>query len=166
MKFRFGIGTAIALLLALAAIGVTLYRHHQETTKPPIIEREVRGNTSHGIAPVPEFLLRHRQELGLSDTQVQRITRIAAQYRKDIVPVDEKLVAADKNFQQYVERHKNEPRPDTQQIEGNGSEIQRLSAVKFATRFAYWQQSRKVLNDTQQPRADALAKQATLKDLQ
>ena len=99
MKFNIGAGTLVTVLLALAIGGYGVYQQRKIAAQPPVVERVVQGTTPHGIAPVPEFLLRHRAELMLSDAQVQRIQTIATAYRKDVAPYQQRMNTASADYQ-------------------------------------------------------------------
>ncbi|HEY3379962.1 MAG TPA: hypothetical protein VGL77_21010 [Armatimonadota bacterium] len=166
LKLRFGAGTIVALVLALVFVGYTFVQGRRKAVTAPVIERHVIGDEAEGIAPVPEYLLRHQQELTLSTAQVTRVRRVADAYRRDIAPVQQQLTIATKKYQQYVERAQGATRPTIQELNAQSATYQRLSRVKTTTRHAYWQQARALLTPAQRQRVDALCKQARLQDLQ
>lgn len=104
MKFRIGAATIITGLLVLIIGGYGVYQQRHTATQPLVIENDVQGTTPSGISPVPEFILKHRIELELSDEQGQRIQTIATAYRKDVSPYQQKLDAASVDYQKKMER--------------------------------------------------------------
>ena len=104
MKFHLGAGTFISVLLALAIGGYGLYQQRRSTTQPLVVERVVQGTAAAGIAPVPEFLLRHQAELALSSAQSQHIQRLATAYRKDIAPRQQEMTTVAAAYKQTMER--------------------------------------------------------------
>lgn len=166
MKFRIGAGTLITVLLALAIGGYGIYQQRKTAGQPPVVERVVQGATPHGITPVPEFLLRHRTELGLSDAQAKRIQTIATKYRKDVAPYQQRMNTASVNYQKKMERAQHGKRLSQQELQQAGVEVQQLSSIVVTTRHSYWQQARAVLTAKQQAQVDGLVSRATLRDLQ
>ncbi|MHB9026106.1 MAG: hypothetical protein ACYC7E_18355 [Armatimonadota bacterium] len=166
LPLHIGVGTLITVGLALIIGGYSVYQHYREAYRPPIIERQVQGAALKGIAPVPEFLLRHRQELSLSSAQAQKITVIAATYRRDIAPTKRQVDIAAEEYQKYLERAQDEKRPDPIDIDRQGATVRRLSRILATARHSYWKQARAVLTPTQQQQADALAARAISNDLQ
>jgi hypothetical protein len=166
VKFRIGAGTLITVLLALVIGGYGVYQQRRLAAQPPVVERVVQGATPAGIAPVPEFLLRHRAALALSDAQVKRLHAIAAAYRKDVAPYQQQMHTASAGYQHKVEVAQHGKRPSLQQLQNAGGDVQQLSSVVVTTRHAYWQQARAVLTARQQAQADALVSLATLRDLE
>lgn len=166
MKFRIGAGTIIAILVALAIGGYSIYQQRRIAAQPPVVERVVQGSTPHGIAPVPEFLLRHRTEFALSNAQAQRIRAIAAAYRKDVAPYQQRMNTASADYQKKVERTQSGKRLSVQELQQAGGVVQQLSSIVVTTRHSYWQQARAVLTPQQQAQVDGVVSQATLPDLQ
>jgi len=165
MKLKLGMGTIITFLIVLAIGGMSVAQRMKGDAHPPVIERKVEVTTSHGIAPAPEFLLRHKKGLALTAAQEGEITRLAAAYRKDIAPLQRQADAAMKDYQQYMDRAQKGPRPDTQTLQAQGGDVQHLSSVMAATRQAYWKRAQGMLTETQRRQVDALMPQATLNDL-
>lgn len=166
MKLRIGAGTIITVLLALAIGGYGVYRQQRIATQPPVVERLVQGTTPRGITPTPEFLLRHRSDLRLSETQVQRIRAITVAYRKDLAPYQQRMKVVSANYQRQMERAKTKTHLSVQAIQNAGGDVQQISSIVVTTRRAYWQQARAVLTAPQRAQAEQLATQATLRDLQ
>lgn len=166
MKFRIGAGTLVTVLLALAIGGYGVYQQRKIAVQPPVVERVVQGDTPHGIAPVPEFVLRHRAELALNDAQLQRIQKIATAYRKDVAPYQQRMQRASADYQQNMDRAQHGKRLSRQELQQAGADMQQLSSIVVTTRHAYWQQARAVLTEKQQAQVDGLVSQATLRDLQ
>lgn len=166
MKLRFGVGTVITLILVLAIVGYALYRQRQVANQPPLVEHEVQGTTPRDIAPAPEFLLRHQAPLALTPDQVQRITTIAAAYRKEVAPFQRQLADAAGQYAKYMQRGKGDRRPTVQDIQAGGADVQRLSSLVATTRHRYWRQAREVLTAQQQRTVSQLLSQATISDLQ
>jgi len=165
MKLKLGMGTIITFLIVLAIGGMSVAQRMKNDAHPPIIERKVEVTTPLGIAPAPEFLLRHNNELALTETQVKQISTLAAAYRKDIAPVQRQLDDAAKGYQQYMAQAKQGPRPDTQKLQAQGGDVQHLSSVLAATRQAYWGRARGLLTEKQQIYLSSLVRQATIDDL-
>lgn len=165
MKFRIGPATMITLIIVAMIAGYSLYQQHRTNAQPPVIERQVSGATAAGIAPVPEFLLRHRAELALTAEQVAKLKGISAAFRKDIAPMQRQLTASAAAYRQYLDRTRTNNRPKAGEIESQSADIQRWSGVMATTRQAYWQQARDVLTATQRQRADALLAKVTVADL-
>jgi len=163
---RIGVGTLITFGLALIIGGYSVYQQRQAAARRPVVERQVQGTSLSGIAPVPEFLLRHRQELSLSSEQVQKITAIAATYRRDIAPAKRQVDIAAEEYQKYLERAQDEKRPAPIDIDRQGETVRRLSRVLATARHSYWKQVCAVLTPQQQQQADALAARAQSNDLQ
>lgn len=166
MKFRIGTGTIVTVLLALAIGGYGVYQQRRIAAQPPVVERVVQGDTPHGIAPVPEFLLRHRAELGLSNAQAQRVQKIAAKFRKDVAPYQQRMNTASANYQKKMERAQGRNRLSQQELQQVGVDVQQLSSIVVTTRHSYWQQARAVLTEKQQALVDRMVSRATLRDLQ
>lgn len=164
MKFRLGYGTTIALIIAAVLLGTHFYQKRQAMARRPVVERQVMGMTR-GIAPAPEFTLRHREELQLTVAQARKITALATAYRKEIAPVQTRLDAAAREYDSYMTRTAAQPHPKTQDITGHSGEVQRLSGVLATTRHAYWQRVLTVLTPAQQQSAQRLLAQATLTDI-
>lgn len=165
MKFRIGAGTIVTVLAALLIGGYGVYQQRKAAVQPPVVERTVQGTTPRGIAPVPEFLIRHQNDLQLSASQVKRLRAIAAAYRKDIAPYQQQMSAAATAYQQRVERTKAKERPTMQELQRASGDVQRVSNIVVTTRHAYWQQARRVLTAPQRAQADGLIAKATLQDL-
>lgn len=155
--------TLITLLIVLAIGGYTLYQQRQNASRPPVVEREVRGAVR-GVSPAPEFLLRHEKELGLTTEQRRHLGTIVQHYRRDVAPAQARLEAAARQYEQYLAQ-KSGPNPSAKDLGTQGAEVSRLSGVVAATRHSYWQQARGVLTPSQQAKADTLARGATLRDL-
>lgn len=166
MKLRFGAGTLISLALVLAIGGYSVYQQKRVSSQPPVIERTLQGNGPRGIAPAPEFLLRHRGELALTAAQAQHISAIAALFRKDVTPSQQQLDTASAQYQKYMERVGSDARPDMQKIQQHSAEVQRLSSVVATTRHIYWQQACATLTTGQHQQVETLLPHVTLKDLQ
>lgn len=166
MKFRIGAGTLITVLLALAVGGYSIYQQRRTAAQPPVIERTVQGAGPHGIAPVPEFVLRHRAELALSDAQAARIQRIAAAYREDVAPYQQQVQKVSADYQKKMERVQQGRRLNQQELQHAGDDVQQVSRILVTTRHAYWQQARAVLTKQQQMQVDGVISKATLRDLQ
>ncbi|MHB0935663.1 MAG: hypothetical protein ACYC6A_04675 [Armatimonadota bacterium] len=165
MKFKFGYGTVIAVIIAAAIIGTQVYQKRQAAARGPVVERQVYG-MSHGVAPAPEYVLRYRKELQLTDGQVKKITALATAYRKEIAPVHTRLNTAARAYENYMERTAEQPRHKTQEVTGHSGEVQRLSGVLATTRHAYWARVLATLTATQRQTAQQLVTQAKLTDLQ
>lgn len=166
MKFRIGAGTIVTLVLVLLIGGYGVYQQRRSAAQPPVVERTVQGTTPHGVAPVPEFLLRHRADLVLSEGQGRRIQKIATAYRKDIWPYQQRMKTASAAYQKTMERRQQGKRPSVQELQRSSGDVQQLSSVVVTTRHAYWRQARAVLTPPQQKKADDLVAKATLRDLQ
>ena len=166
MKFRIGAATIITGLLVLIIGGYGVYQQRHTASMPLVVEHVVQVTTPSGISPVPEFILKHRTELELSDEQGQRILTIATAYRKDISPYQQKLDAASADYQKKMERLPADKRHSIQELETEGSDVQQLSSIIVTTRHSYWQQARDVLTEKQQVQVDKLISKATLQDLQ
>jgi hypothetical protein len=165
LKFRLGAGTIVTVLAALLIGGYGVYQQRKAAAQPPVVERTVQGTAPRGIAPVPEFLLRHQADLQLTAAQVKRLHAIAAAYRKDIAPYQQQATTVAADYQQQIERAKAEKRPSLQEIQRAGGDIQKISNTLVMTRHAYWQQARTVLTTQQRARADGLVAKSTLQDL-
>jgi len=165
MKMKLRTSTVFLMLIVLAVGGYQLINRMKSDARPPVIERKVEVTTPNGIAPVPEFLLRHKEELALTEVQQRKISDLASAYRKDVAPLRRQLDAAVKNYQQYMDRAGKGPRPDTQKLQAQGGGVQHLSGVMAATRQAYWEQGRKMLTEEQQKKVDRLLPRATIEDL-
>ncbi|MHB9133343.1 MAG: hypothetical protein ACYDBB_19930 [Armatimonadota bacterium] len=166
MKSRFGAGTLIAIIIALLVGGYSFYQQRVRAARPPVVERQVTGNGPRGIAPTPEFLIRHAQELRLTAAQVKKVTGIASAYRKDIAPVKKQLTIAADQYRQYLQQQQQASRVDSMQLDAHGADVRRLSAVMTTARHAYWRQAKAVLTATQQKTLDALLADITARDLQ
>ncbi len=165
VKARFGPSTAILLIIIVILAGVAIYRHTRHT--PPIIENTVTGGSAtRGIAPVPEFLLRHKRELVLADPQLFAITDLAAEYRSEIQGPSQHLRKAADAYQTYLEAQKNAKKVNAQALAEAGAEVERLSGDVAAARHAYWTKARAVLTPAQQSMADALAAHPKASDLE
>ena len=164
MKLRFGYGTIISLAIVSVLVGTQIYQKRQSAAREPVVEHQVHGIT--GIAPVPEFALRHRAELALTNKQVHEITALAASYRKEVAPVKIRLDAAASDYTTYMERTVAEQRPEDKDVTERSAEVQRLSAVLASTRHAYWQRVLAVLTPSQVRTAQRAITGATLTDLQ
>lgn len=162
-RFRFGIGTIVTLLLAVIA-GYLFYRQNVGG-RPPIIQHQVTGNSPRAIAPVPEYLLRHKGELLLTAGQEAQIQHLAQAYRHEVAAVQQSLSAAAKKFAADMERRSGAERPESREIIAASAEVQRLSAVVFTIRYSYWTRACMILNPGQRQQAIALSRQATLADL-
>ena len=166
MKFRIGAGTLITVVIALIVGGYSVLQQRRIASQPPVVERTIEGASPQGVAPVPEFLLRHTSTLHLTHTQTQAIAGIAAQYRREMAPITQKLQAASTEFRQYMDRDTLTTRHTKQDVSQHSAELQRWSHVVVAMRHAYWQQARAVLTSAQRRQADTLASKATLQDMQ
>jgi hypothetical protein len=166
VKSRFGAGTLIAIILALLVGGYAIYQQRVRAARPPIIERQVTGTSPRGIAPTPEFLLRHTKELVLISEQVKGITAIAAAYRKDIAPVQKQLTVAADQYRQYLQQEQRANRVDAAQLDTRGADVRRLSGVMTTTRHAYWRQAKAVLTAAQVKTLEPLLTHLTANDLQ
>jgi hypothetical protein len=142
-----------------------LYDRYGKPPTPPIIERTTRGATPNEIARAPEYLLRHIEELRLTEQQVARIGEIAAAYRRDIAPVQQKLDVADEAYQRYMEKAQNGAPAKQSDIETAGDEVKRLSGEMAAMRRASWQQATAVLTTEQQEKLAPLLEQVSAEDL-
>ena len=98
MKFKIGFGTVVAVVIAAVLISMQVYQKRQAAARVPMIERQVQG-MSHGVAPVPEYALRHREAFQLTDAQVREVTALATAYRKEIAPIQTRLDAAALEYQ-------------------------------------------------------------------
>jgi len=165
MKVKLGLGTVITFALILLVGGVMIFRSMQMSRRPPIIERQVIGETT-GIAPVPEFLLGHTVLLQLSAEQQQRIRDLASAYRSEIAGSKKKLTAAADAYQRYLEKYAKSGTVNPDDLQKAGTEVRRLSIVVATTRHAYWAQARALLSPSQQRKIDAMLHNATAKDLQ
>ena len=165
MRLHFGAGTIITLTVAMMIGGYALYQQQRTNAQPPVVERQLRGVTAGGIAPAPEFLLRHRRELQLAANQVRQIEHLAAAFRADIAPVQQKMSTAAAAYRKFMERDRHGIRPEQQEIDGRAADIERWSGVMATTRQAYWQRARSILTDTQRDRLASLLPKATLDDL-
>ena len=163
MKLRIGAGTIISLILALVVGGYSLYHYRPLRHHAPVVENIVQGTSPQGIAPAPEYLLRHKSDLALTDAQVKQITALGTQYRRDIAPAQKALSPAATDYEKYMERQAQSPRPDSQQqMSVHGADMQRLSSVLSTTRHSYWQQARALLTAAQQQGVDRLLPKVTL----
>ncbi|OPZ84291.1 MAG: hypothetical protein BWY76_01905 [bacterium ADurb.Bin429] len=165
MKLKFGYGTVIALIIAAVLIGTQVYQKRQAAARGPVVERQVHG-MSHGVAPTPEYALRYREALHLTEEQVTTITALATAYRKEVAPVHARLNTAARTYENYMERTAEQSRPKTQEVTGHSGEVQRLSGVLATTRHAYWARVLAALTAPQRQTAQQLATQAKLTDLQ
>lgn len=165
MKVRMGAATIVTLVLVLLIGGYNVYQQRRSAAQPPIVERTVQGTTPHGVAPVPEFLLRHQAELALNAAQMQRLRAIAKAYRKDIAPYQQQLETAEAAYEKTVKRGQQGARPSLQELQQNSGEMQHVSRIVVTTRHAYWRQARAELTASQQQQADQLISKATLQDL-
>jgi hypothetical protein len=161
---KIGAGTLVTVALALAIGGYGVYQQQRTAARPPVIERQVRGATASGIAPVPEFLLRHRRELALTAAQADAIGRIAAHYRRDIQPTERQLAVASRAFAAFISKPGKRPLA-APAISARSADVQRLSAALVMTRQAYWRQALATLRPAQQQQARTLTSAATLADL-
>lgn len=166
MKLRIGSGTIITVLLALAIGGYGVYRQRRTAAQPPVVERSIQRTTPRGVAPAPEFLLRHQADLALTDSQRQRIRAIAQAYRTDIAPYQQRMKTASASYDTQMDRANGKGRLNMQEIQTAGGAVRQVSGVMAATRQAYWQKARAVLSAQQQAKTDTLASRATVQDLQ
>ena len=166
MKFRIGAGTIITVVIALAIGGYGVYQQRRIAAQPVVVERTVQGATPQGVAPVPEFILRHRTDLVLSEVQVQRIHKIATAYRKDVGPYQQRMKTASAEYQKTMERRQQGKHLSLQELQRSSGDVQQVSSVVVTTRHAYWEQARAVLSAPQQTQVDKLVSTATLQDLQ
>jgi len=164
MRLRIGYGTVIALILAVVLAGAMLYRQRTQASRPPVVERQVLG-AGGGIAPVPEFLLQHGDELRLTSLEIRRVRKLATSYRHDVAPVQVRLAAAAGRYRSYLDRAgKDGERAG--RVAAAGAEMSRLSRVIAATRRSYWRQALAQLSPPHQTQARALAARAKIQDLQ
>jgi hypothetical protein len=167
VKPRFKAGTVILLVAIACIVGTVIVQRVRARNTPPTIERTVTGSSaSRGIAPVPEYLLRHRRELALADAQVYAITDLAAAYRTEIQRPWLRLRKASATYQRYLEAQRAAKQVNAQALANAGFEVQRLSGVVAAARHAYWTKARAVLTPTQQRTADALTAHVKASDLE
>lgn len=152
----------LIFLVIIVAVGGFLYlRQRSKPPRPVVVAREVSG--TRGVAPAPEFLLKHAAELNLTAAQRARVEAVARAYRRDIAPTQEKLERATEQYQQYLRSAK--ARRSAEELAAHGSEVQRLSAVVASTRRAYWEQAEGALTPAQRSIAETLARRGTVRDL-
>ncbi len=163
MRRRSSVITLITLIVVLMVGGFLAYQQRRAMSRPPVVQREVRGTVA-GVAPAPEFLLRHQREVQLTADQRERVQQIATRYRRDVAPAEARLEAASRQYQQYLTQTEAR-KPSTKDLAERGAEVSRLSGVIAATRHSYWQQARSVLTPPQQAKVDKLVESATLRDL-
>ncbi|HEX2952179.1 MAG TPA: Spy/CpxP family protein refolding chaperone [Armatimonadota bacterium] len=166
MKFRIGPGTVITLIAALLIGGYSVYKHRVEASRPPIVERHVDSSSISGIAPAPEFALRHEAELHLTPAQATKIKHIATQYRAEVTPYKAQLDKLTEEFHKNMERAAQSKRPEDHKVTVRGSALQRLNSIVATTRHAYWQQVVNVLTKPQQQTMKNLIGKVTIADLQ
>lgn len=165
MKIRIGAGTIITFVLVLIFGGYSLIRQRQQEKIPTIVERTVHGNTANSVSPVPEFLLRHKMELSLSSSQIQRIEKIAVAYRKDIEPYQQQIKKATVEYDSRIKLRQQQKKLSLKELQQASAEVQRLSAIMVTSRQAYWQKSSSVLTAQQRLQLTDLVKKAGLADL-
>jgi hypothetical protein len=165
MKLIFRTSTIITILIVVALGGLGLVQRWKTDNRPPVVERKIETTTPSGIAPAPEFLLRHREELVLTASQAQQITELAAAYRIDIADAQRRLDKAAIKYGQYLEGTRKNARTGVGTLQAQGGEVQHLSSVIAATRHSYWERARGMLADEQRAQADALVRQAKITDL-
>jgi len=165
MKQRLGKVTLIAIAMFLIISGYVFYQTRLAPKKPPVVERNIESSAANGIAPVPEFLTRHAEELKLTDAQQSKIEDIATEYRAKLAPLMKPLDDAGVEMTKKVEENKGE-KTDVEKLKAENSEYQRLSAEVSNLRHEYWRQAREVLTPAQQTQVDELVKKFTAKDLQ
>jgi hypothetical protein len=166
MKFKIGIATRIAIFIALIIGGYYIYQQKTTQSKGPVIERALQGVAKENIAPAPEFIIKQSIELKLSDAQLNKLQAIAAAYRKEITPYQQKIRAESFKYEKKMKELR-EKNASVNEITSAYNNISRLSSIISTTRQSYWQQAKKVLNESQQKLLDGLIiKKATVGDLQ
>ncbi len=166
MKFQIGMATRIAIFIALIIGGYFLYQQKTTPPKGPVIERTVQGVAREDIAPAPEFIIRHREELKLTDNQMQKLQLIAATYRKEINPYQQKIRNESIKYEKKMKELKSR-NASVDKITAAYNEITRLSGIISITRKSYWQQAKKALTDEQQKQLDdVVIRKAVVGDLQ
>ncbi len=165
MKQRLGKATLIAIAMCLIISGYVFYQTRLAPKKPPIIERNVESTVAKGISPVPQFLIRHGDELQLTDKQKTKIEDLENEYRTKLAPLKKPLDDAGVELTKKVEAKKNE-RTDIEKMQADNGDYQRLSAEVSSLRHEYWRKAREVLTPEQQPQVDELIKKVTATDLQ
>ncbi|GEM_PF-1635430 len=166
MKFQIGIATRIAIFIALIIGGYYLYQQKTTPPKGPVIERTVQGVAKENITPAPEFIIKQKAELQLSDAQLKKMQSITAAYRKEITPYQQKIRAESFKYEKKMKELR-ERNASVDEITSAYDDISRLSSIISTTRKSYWQQAKNLLSDSQQKQLDGLIiKKATVGDLQ
>jgi len=165
MKQRLGKATLIAIAVCLITSGYVFYQTRLAPKKPPIIERNVESSSAKGISPVPQFLIRHADELQLTDKQKTKIEDLENEYRAKLAPLKRPLDDASVEMTNKVKAKKDKP-TNIEKMQADNGEYQRLSAEVSNLRHDYWMKAREVLTSAQQTQVDGLVKKITAADLQ
>ncbi len=148
-----GPGILLALIFALQVA----IQNHQKAAAPPIIERQVLASSSSHAVLSPEigFILKHKNELRLTDGQQAKLTKLQAEWDAKSGPMTAEMNKAAADFQSFM--RKAGGKAMMRDIQSHAGPVSELSRQVSSLRTIYWQKAQQILSAEQRKAVEGLS---------
>ncbi len=150
----FGMGTLSALIIIALLFGFEALRNRQAPT-PAAPTARIAAGQEEGPTPDVSYILDHRQELGLRESQLQRLKKMSDAERSEIAPIQKEIDAVTKDFEKWLSERSEKASPG-ESIGEAGPDLGAAQRRAAAVRERYWDKAMQELTAGQKDKVSAL----------
>lgn len=152
--FRFGPGLLLAIVASVIVWQWMPPGFLPKSLAPRLEKSQIEEfPAARPSAPEPAWLLSQRWELGLSETQVQKLEQLRIRWKRDTGQLRGELVRASHEFNRSMSD--NGGRLTMQQLQERAAPVSEISRQLADARRAWWAEAATTLTASQRQRAEA-----------
>ena len=158
------VGPYFLIAIALSA-GLFVWQKRQNEQKlqsapPPVVEHQMIDVPESQSVPPPDLVAAHAPELGLTQSQRQRLDSVVKAYNRERQPLQAEMQAASQSFAAYQQSKAGSKQVPVAEIQTQMAQFSQLSSRLVALRQGYWEQVAPLLTERQRTQARDLWRQS------